>query len=103
MDGNYLVILCSLSNHDIEIDTHTLIDCRYTALSFRNKAFAHQYNFPCYQLKNTNTVVVIDSHAISLGNITEYVEVQYTIGDHYETLTAYLTSVGYYLFILGIP
>jgi hypothetical protein len=25
------------------------------------------------------------------------------IGDHYETLTAYLISLGYYLLILGIP
>jgi hypothetical protein len=38
-----------------------------------------------------------------LGNITEYVEVQCTIGDHYDTLTAYLTSLGHYPLILGIP
>jgi hypothetical protein len=33
----------------------------------------------------------------------EYVEIQYTIGDHQETLTAYLTSLGHYPIILGIP
>jgi hypothetical protein len=68
-----------------------------------NKAFAYQYNFPHYQLKNPKTVEVINSHPISLGDITEYIEVQYTIGDYYKNLTTYLTSLGYYPLILGIP
>jgi hypothetical protein len=75
MDGNYLVILYTLSDHDIKIDTHALMDCRYTGLSLMNEALAHQYNFSHYQLKNPKTVEVIDSHPISLGDITEYVEV----------------------------
>jgi hypothetical protein len=33
----------------------------------------------------------------------EYVEVQYTIGDHYKTLTAYLSSLRHYPLLLGIP
>jgi hypothetical protein len=68
-----------------------------------NEAFACQYNFPRYQLKNPKTVEVIDGRPISSGDITEYVEVQCTIGDHHETLTAYLTSLGHYPLILGIP
>jgi hypothetical protein len=58
-----------------------------------NEAFACQYNFPYDQLKIAKIVKVIDGHPISSGNITEYVEVQYTIADHQETLTAYLTSL----------
>jgi hypothetical protein len=103
MDGNHLVILCTLSNHDIKIDTHALVDCGCTGLSFMNEAFIRQHNFPHYQLKNLKTVEVIDGYPISLGDITEYVEVQFTIADHYETLTAYLTSLGHYPLILGIP
>jgi hypothetical protein len=68
-----------------------------------NEAFAYQYNFPHYQLKIPKTVEVIDGHRISSGDITQYVEVQCTIGDYYETLTAYLTSLGHYPLILGIP
>jgi hypothetical protein len=67
-----------------------------------NKAFTYQYNFRCYQLKNPKTVKVIDSHSISLGDITEYIEVQCMIGDHHETLTTYLTSLRHYPLILGI-
>jgi hypothetical protein len=68
-----------------------------------NEAFARQHNFPPDQLKIAKTVKVIDSHPISSGDITEYVEVQCTIVDHQETLTAYLTSLGHYPLVLGIP
>jgi hypothetical protein len=75
MDRNHLVILYTLSNHDIKIDTYSLVDCRCTRLFFMNEAFLCQNNFPHYQLKNPKTVEEIDSHPISLGDITEYVEV----------------------------
>jgi hypothetical protein len=103
MDGNHLVVLCTLSDHDIKIDTHALVDCGCTGLSFMNEAFACQHNFARYQLKNPKTVEVIDGHPISSGDIMEYVEVQCMIADHHETLTAYLTSLGHYPLILGIP
>jgi hypothetical protein len=103
MDGNHLVIPYTLTDRDIKIDTHALVDCRCTGLSFMNEALACQHNFPRYQLKNPKTVEVIDGHPISSADITEYVEIQYTIGDHHETLTAYLTSLGHYPLILGIP
>jgi hypothetical protein len=103
MDGNDLVVPCTLSDRDIKTDPHALVDCGYTGLSFMNEAFACQHNFPRYQLKNPKIVEVIDGHPISSGDITEYVEVQCTIGDHHETLTAYLTSLGHYPLILGIP
>jgi hypothetical protein len=103
MDGNHLVIPCTLSDHDIKIDTHVLVDCGCTGLAFMNEAFARQHNFPHYQLKNPKTVKVIDGCPISSGDIMEYVEIQCTIGDHHNTLTAYLTSLGHYPLILGIP
>jgi hypothetical protein len=103
MDSNHLVIPCTLSDYDIKIDTHALMDCGCTGLSFMNEAFAYQHNFPGYQLKNLKTVEVIDGYPISSGNITEYVEVQHIIGYHHETLTTYLTSLGYYPLVLGIP
>jgi hypothetical protein len=103
IDGNHLIIPCTLSDHDIKMDTHALVDCRCTGLSFMNEAFARQHHFPHYQLKKPKTAQVIDGHPISSGDITEYVEVQYTIGDQHETLTAYLTSLRHYPLILGIP
>jgi hypothetical protein len=103
MDGNHVIVPYTLSDHDIKIDTHALVDCGCTGLSFMYEAFTCQHNFPSYQLKNRKTVQVIDGPPISSGDITEYVEVQCTIGDHYETFTAYLTSLGHYPVVLGIP
>jgi hypothetical protein len=102
MNGNHLVVPCTLSDRDIKIDTHALVDCGCTGLSFMNEAFACQHNFPRYQLKNPKTLEVIDGHPISSGDITEYVEVPCTIGDHHKTLTAYLTSLRRYPLVLGI-
>jgi hypothetical protein len=68
-----------------------------------NEAFACQYNFPRHQLKNPKIVEVIDSCAISSGDITEYVEIQYIIGDYHKLLTASLISLGHYPLVLGIP
>jgi hypothetical protein len=102
IDRNYLVIPCTLPDHNIKIDTHGLVDCAYTGLSFINEAFIHQYNFPHYQLKNPKILQVIDGYPISSRDITKYIEVQSTIGNHHKTLTAYLSSLGYYPLILGI-
>jgi hypothetical protein len=103
MHGNHLVIPYILTDYNTKINTHALVDCRCTRLSFMNEALVCQHNFPCHQLKNPKTVKVIDGWPISLGDITEYVKIQYTIGDHHETLTTYLTSLGHYPLILGIP
>jgi hypothetical protein len=40
-----------------------------------NEAFACQYNFPYYELKNPKIVDVINGYPISSGDITEYIEV----------------------------
>jgi hypothetical protein len=103
IDGNYLVVLYTLSYHNIKIDSHALVDCGCTGFTFMNEAFTCQHNHPRYEVKNPKTVKVINSHPISSGDITEYVEVQCIIEDYYETLTAYITSLGYYPLILGIP
>jgi hypothetical protein len=68
-----------------------------------NDEFARQHNFPRYQLKTPKTVEVIDGRPISSGDITEYVHIDCTIGDHYEKLVAYVASIGHYPLVLGIP
>jgi hypothetical protein len=103
LDANHLVILCTLSAHDIRIDTHALVDCGCTGIAYINEEFARQDNVPRYQLKNPKTVEVIDGHPISSGDITEHVHIECTIGDHHETLVAYMASLGRFPLLLGIP
>jgi hypothetical protein len=67
-----------------------------------NDEFAYQYNFPYYQLKTPKTIEVINRQPISSGDITEYVHIDYTIGDHYKKPIAYVASISHYPLILGI-
>jgi hypothetical protein len=60
LDGNHLIIPYILSDYNLRINAHTLIDCGYTRLSFINNEFTHQYNFAHYQLKTPKTIKVID-------------------------------------------
>jgi hypothetical protein len=92
-----------LSDYDLRIDTHALIDCGCTGLSFINDEFTHQHNFPHYYLKTPKTIAVIDRQPISSSNITEYIHIDCTIGDHHEKRIAYVASIGHYTLILGIP
>jgi hypothetical protein len=102
LDGNYLIVLCILSNHDLRIDTHALIDCGCTGYSFMNDKFTCLHNFPHHQLKTPNTIEVIEGQPISSSNITEYIHIDYTISDHYEKCITYVASIGYYPHVLGI-
>jgi hypothetical protein len=67
-----------------------------------NDEFACQHTFPHYQLKTPKTIKVINRQPISSGDITEYIYIDCTIGDHHEKLVAYVASIGHYPLILGI-
>jgi hypothetical protein len=92
-----------LSDYNLRIDTHTLIDYRYTRLSFINDEFAHQYNFPYHQLETPKTIEVIDGKPISSSSINKSIHIDGTIGNHHEKLITYIASIGYYPLILRIP
>jgi hypothetical protein len=68
-----------------------------------NDEFAHQHNFPRYQLKTPKTIEVIDGQPISSSDITEYIYIDCTIGNHHEKLVTYVASIGHYPLVLGIP
>jgi transposase InsO family protein len=68
-----------------------------------NDEFACQHNFHRYQLKTPKTIEVIDGRPISSSDITEYIHIDCTIGDHHEKLVAYVASIGHYPLILRIP
>jgi hypothetical protein len=68
-----------------------------------NDEFARQHNFPRYQLKTPKTVEVIGGLPISSSDITEYIHIDCTIGDHHEKLIAHVASISHYHLVLGIP
>jgi hypothetical protein len=60
MDGNHLIVMCTLSLDSKEIPTHTLIDCGATGYAFIDKDFANYYHLPLRLLKTPCTLQVIN-------------------------------------------
>jgi hypothetical protein len=102
LDRNYLIVLYILSNYDLRIDIHTLIDYGCTGYSFMNDEFTRQHNFPCYQLKTPKTIEVIHRWPISSGDITKYIYIDCTISNYHEKLVTYVASISHYPLILRI-
>jgi hypothetical protein len=74
MDGNHLIIMCTLSLDLIEMPTHTLIDCGATGYVFIDQDFANYHHLPLHLLKTPCTLEVIDGQKISSGDITYIAE-----------------------------
>jgi predicted aspartyl protease len=103
MDGKHLVVTCFLSHSDREIQTYALIDCGATGYTFVDEDFACHYQLPLHPLKNPHTLEVIDGRQISSGDITHIAKVQLSIQEHRERLPMFVTKLGHYPIVLGIP
>jgi hypothetical protein len=51
MEGKHLVITCSLTIGDQEVQTHALIDCGATGIAFMDQDFARHHKIPLQELK----------------------------------------------------
>jgi predicted aspartyl protease len=103
MDGNHLVVMCTLSLDSKEIPTHALIDCGATSYAFIDQDFANHYYLPLCLLKTPRALEVIDGRKISSGDITHIAEGYLSIQEHWEKLPMFVTKLGHYPIVLGIP
>jgi predicted aspartyl protease len=103
MDGNHLIVMCTLSLNTKEIPTHALIDCGATGYVFIDQYFADHHKLPLWPLKIPRAVEVIDGRKISSGDITHIVEAYLSIHEHHERLPMFVTKLGHYPIMLGIP
>jgi len=103
MDGKHLVILCDLSFSDKTVATHALIDCGATGVSFVDENFACHHQLPLTALKYPWAIEVIDGRPISSGDITYTAYVTLSICEHQEQLPMFVTKLGHYQIVLGIP
>jgi len=65
--------------------------------------FAHHHQIPLQQLKEKKQVEVVDGRPIEFGDITHIAKVGMTIQEHKEQLTMFITKLGHYPIVLGIP
>jgi predicted aspartyl protease len=103
IDGNHLIVMCTLSLDSKEIPTHALIDCGATSYAFIDQDFVNHHHLPLCLLKTPHALEVIDGWKISLGDITHIAEGYLSIQEHQEKLPIFITKLGHYPIFLGIP
>ena len=103
MEGEHLVVSCVLSVDNQTIATHALIDSGATGIAFIDKDFAHHHQLPLVPLKNPRSLEVIDGRPISSGDITHSTTITLSINEHQEELPMFVTKLGHYPIVLGIP
>ena len=103
MEGEHLVVSCILSVNGQTIATHALIDSGATGIAFIDKDFARHHQLPLVPLSNPRSLEVIDGRPISSGDITHTTTVNLLINEHQEELPMFVTQLGHYPIVLGIP
>ena len=103
LEGTGWVVGCTITSGDNRISTHSLLDCGATGFAFVHEQFVRQHNLPRYTLRLPRALEVIDGRPILSGDVAELVRVILDIGGHREELAAFVTSLGQYLLVLGIP
>jgi hypothetical protein len=100
LEEGHLVLECTLNKNT---PSHALIDCGPTGKSFIDENFARQHQWDLIPLHEPRVLEVIDGRRISSGTITHVVKMPFSIGDHSEELIAFVTNLGHYPLVLGIP
>ena len=104
LEGDHLVVACQLSrDSSFAISSHTLIDHSATGFAFMDKDFARRHQFPLIPLKKPRTLEVIDGRPIASGMITHLVCTKLQIRHHVEDTFFFVTRLGHYPLVLGIP
>jgi len=103
MEGKHLVITCLLTIQDQVIQTHALIDCGATGIAFIDQEFARHHQIPLQEFKKRRQVEVIDGRTIESGDITHIAKVRIEIENHDQQLPMFITKLGHYPIVLGIP
>ena len=103
LDGHHLIIKCTIEDSPCHLNTHALIDCGASGFTFVDKDFAKRHNLPLHSLKDPRRLEVINGRPIDSGNITHIAKVGLDINGHREWVSAFVTKMGHYPLVLGIP
>lgn len=103
MEEEQLVIACTIDIGSCRISTCALVDTGATGISFIDERFARHHNLPLHKLTTPREVEVIDGRPIRSGRITHFARFRLRISQHEEELSSFVTQLGQYPFILGIP
>jgi len=105
LEGDHLVVACQLAcdSSKSAIPSHALIDNGATGFAFMDEDFAHRHHFPLIPLKTPRTMEVLDGRPVASGMITHLVHAKLQIRHHVEDAFFFVTKLGHYPLVLGIP
>ena len=103
LDENHILISTQIQDESSLISTHALVDCGATSFAFMDKKFACGHNFPLFKLKKPRCREVIDGRPIESGLIMHMTKLRMTIAGHQEMILLFVTKLGYYPIVLGLP
>ena len=103
LDGNHIVISTQIQDESSLISTHAFVDCGVTGFTFIDEKFACDHNFPLFKLKKPCCLEVIDGRPIESGLITPITKLRMTIAGHQEKIPLFVTKLGHYSIVLGLP
>jgi predicted aspartyl protease len=66
MDGNHLIIMCTLHDQGNVVKLHALIDCGTTSYAFIDEDYVHHHHLSLHLLKSPRNLTVIDGRPVTL-------------------------------------
>ena len=78
-----------------------MIDCGATGLAFIHEDFVRHHHLPTKRLQEVQEVVAADGHAMK--PIERTVNISLKIKDHVEKIQMFVTDIGSFNLILGMP
>ena len=98
-----MVAKCKIAKRNSLIQSHALIDSGCFGFAFLDETFARRYNLKFYPLKIPRTIKLIDGRPVSPGTVTHLYQVPLTIDSHKEVVPFFVTKLGSYPLVIGIP
>ena len=103
LDGGHIVISLKLNDVTNYIASHALVDCGAPGYAFVDEEFVCNHNLLLFKLTMPRCLEVIDSRPIESGLVTHLSRVQITINGHTGNIHLFVTKLGHYPIVLGLP
>ena len=103
LEGSHFILNCTIIDSYQKRTTHALVDCGASGFSFIDNEFVRQHKPPLFKLSEPRRLEVIDGRPIDSGDITHISKISLNIRGHTEYLSAFVTKLGHYPIVLGIP
>jgi hypothetical protein len=103
LDRNLLILPTSLVYNNNTILINMLVDTGATGFAFIDQEFVYYHQISTYHLKRPQRLEVIEKCPFQSGDIIHLVYLELTTNGHKEKSLFFITTLGYYLIVLGIP